>query len=164
MDASQRAADLIAVVVGRKVSHVWKGHGSTIYLELGVLTASTLTRKDGSSGNPSGEITIGVDGGWRIESEERIVCGSSSENIGVFSGVSKLVDRTICGIDFLGRLPELQISFSGGLYLASFMTAEGGPDWEIMDRRESVAWAMASEAGQIHIKECPIPAANQPLR
>lgn len=161
MATLQTPIDLIRAVIDREVAHAWKGYGSTIYLELGNLTPSTLIRKDGSNGNPRGELAIGVHWGWRIEERERIVCGSSSEDDQILTWLQVLVSRSVSDVSLVGRLPELQITFSGGLYLTSFMTAEGDPEWEIMDRRGSTLWAMDCEAGQIRIQEWPF---RQPTR
>ena len=64
-------------LVGMEVAHLWRGHGSAIFLEFGTLSPGSV-RRDGSPGNPMGEITIGIEWSWRIENANSIVCGSWS--------------------------------------------------------------------------------------
>lgn len=74
-----------------------------------------------------------IEWSWRIESENAILCGSWSDEEN-WEGVFKsLVGRKVLDVSVYGRLPELSIALSGGIYVASFMTAEGQPMWTILD-------------------------------
>jgi hypothetical protein len=52
-------------LIGKPVSHVWRGYGSAFFLEFGKLTPRK--RKSGEAGNPMGELTLMVEWSWRIE-------------------------------------------------------------------------------------------------
>ena len=126
-----------ATLRGQPLSAVWRGHGSSIFLEFGRLLPRR-TRVD-SFGNPQGEYdpqgeyTVMIEWSWRIESENAILCGSWSDEEN-WEGVFKsLVGRKVLDVSVYGRLPELSIALSGGIYVASFMTAEGQPMWTILD-------------------------------
>jgi hypothetical protein len=118
---------------GLLVSHVWRGHGSALFIELGRLTPTT--RRDGSPGNAEGQVSLMVEWSWRIEEERSIVCGSWSDEALWEPSFARLLGQRVDDIRTFGRLPEIQLSLSGGFYVASFMTAEGDPEWTLFDKR-----------------------------
>lgn len=90
-----------------------------------------------------------IEWSWRIESEGAILCGSWSDEEGWAEVFQSLVGRAVEDVSIHGRLPELSIALAGGLYVASFMTAEGQPVWTIFDNlRERVRW-LNVEDGEI---------------
>ena len=67
-------------VIGMPISHVWRGHGSALFIELGAL--APRTSRDGSAGEPQGEAGVMIEWSWRIEDGPSIACGSwSDENL-----------------------------------------------------------------------------------
>ena len=125
--------DFCAPVLNSPVSHVWRGHGSALFLEIGALTP--CVRRDGSAGNPVGEFELMIEGGWRLEDKFTILgCSWSDEKdwAGLFE---RLGGANVTTITLFARLPEVQVGFSNGLYLCSFMTIDGDPDWALCDRR-----------------------------
>lgn len=72
-----------------------------------------------------------IEWSWRIEDNDSILCGSWSDEKGWEQVFKSLIGRTVQDVSIYGRLPELSISFTGNLYVASFMTAEGQPAWTI---------------------------------
>lgn len=132
---------------GVPVSHVWRGHGSALFVELGRLTPTT--RRDGSPGNPEGEIGLMIEWSWRIEDERSIVCGSWSDEALWQTSFARLVGQRGSDITTFARLPEIQLSLSGGLHVASFMTAEGDPVWTLFDRREPTTVTVGCHSGVI---------------
>lgn len=74
-----------------------------------------------------------IEWSWRIESENAILCGSWSDEEGWENVFKSLIGRKVQDASIYGRLPELSIALTGGLYVASFMTAEGQPAWTIFD-------------------------------
>jgi len=60
---------------------------------------------------------------------------------------ARLLGRHIDNLATFGRLPELMISLSGGLYVCSFMTAEGDPAWVLFDRRGPSAITVGCHSG-----------------
>ncbi len=72
-----------------------------------------------------------IEWSWRIESEDAILCGSWSDEEGWDRVFKSLIGRKVQDALIYGRLPELSIALTGGLYVASFMTAEGQPAWTI---------------------------------
>jgi len=75
-----------------------------------------------------------IEWSWRIENEDSIVCGSWSDEDGWEDIFRSLIGRDVRDVSLFGRLPELSIALAGGLYIASFMTADGQPGWTIFDR------------------------------
>ncbi|TYC87994.1 hypothetical protein FMM79_11085 [Novosphingobium sp. BW1] len=46
-------------LIGLPISHVWRGYGAALFIELGNLTP--VAKHDGSPGNPEGEVSLGVE-------------------------------------------------------------------------------------------------------
>ncbi|CVI55074.1 hypothetical protein CFBP4996_06680 [Agrobacterium leguminum] len=121
-----------SALLTKPLSAVWRGHGSAIFLEFGGL--SPQEKRDGTAGNSHGDVTVMIEWSWRIESEDAIVCGSWSDEEGWEEIFQSLIGRDVQCAALFGRLPELSIALAGGLYVVSFMTAEGQPGWTIFDR------------------------------
>jgi hypothetical protein len=132
---------------GLAVAHVWRGHGSALFIELGALTPTT--RRDGSPGQPEGKIGLMIEWSWRIEDERSIACGSSSDEDLWPPAFAGLVGRMVEDLSTFGRPPEVVLSLEGDLRVASFMTAEGDPAWTLFDRRSSRTIAVCCRAGMM---------------
>src|SRR5512135_1837095 len=116
-----RFAELIAPLIGKRITHSWRGHGSAIFLELGLLHQSRSRRQ------PHGEATIMIQWSWRIEKARSIQTGSWSSERRITSGVRALKGRRIVDVAVEGRLPELNLRLNAGIWVHSFATAEGQP-------------------------------------
>jgi len=130
-----------SALLKKPLSAVWRGHGSAIFLEFGRL--SPQKRHDGTAANSQGDVTVMIEWSWRIEREDAIMCGSWSDEDGWDEIFQSLIGREVQDISLFGRLPELSIALTGGLYVVSFMTAEGQPVWTILDRcseRAKIGW------------------------
>jgi hypothetical protein len=126
------AADL----VGMKVSSLWRGYGSAIFLEFGTLSPGRV-RRDGSPGNPMGELTIGIEWSWRIKGAMSILCGSWSQEELWEPAFDLVRGSRVTGLTLFGRLPEIDLALTDDRHLLSFATAEGQPEWSLADRRSS---------------------------
>jgi hypothetical protein len=126
-------------LIGLPVSHVWRGYGSAIFLEFGRLTPRTY--RSGKSGNPRGELGLMIQWSWRIENAVSILCGSWGEERLWVPTFDLLRNKVVAELSVVGRLPEIVVGLTEGLYLSSFMTAEGDPQWSLFDRRSgTVRW------------------------
>ena len=136
-----------AGLIGLPVSRIWQGYGSAIFVEFGAV--QPRRRLDGSPGNPRGEWTLFIAWSWRIEGKRRIWCGSWSDGARWPRVFSRLQGRSVAAIQLQGRLPEVYVTFSSGLHLASMMTAEGDPAWNLTCR-QSTPWVSAGvRAGRL---------------
>ena len=117
-------------IEGYKISHAWLGHHSCLFLELGNLTEGK-SKKDGSSGNSIGEITVCLDFCWRIEKKRSIYIGTGESKRRLLNAISKIVNTTIVSVTTIGRLSELQIELSNNLWLTTFERYGGQPSWDI---------------------------------
>ena len=119
------------LLVGQAVSHIWFGDYSALYLELGELTPSKWARRDGSPANPDGEFTVYAGFDWRIE-RPRSIYGSRDCSRRRQRTISmELLGASVTSMTTYGRLPELQIGFSNGIWLATFGLGRGDPDWSV---------------------------------
>jgi hypothetical protein len=124
---------IAGALVGMKVSHLWRGYGSAIFLEFGDLTPNV--RHDGSPGNPEGELAIGIEWSWRIEHTTSVICGSWSKEEHWERTFNRIRKSQVTALSLFGRLPEIDLALTGNLHLLSFTTTTGQPEWSLADRR-----------------------------
>jgi ATP diphosphatase len=128
-------ARLQKAATGLKVSHVWRGYGSALFLELGTLTLTTL--RNGRTGQPRGEVGVMIESAWRVEDEMTILAGIWSEEQEWQALFDRLVGREVQGLTAVGRLPELSVDLGGNLHVVSFTSHTGEPAWALFDRRKA---------------------------
>lgn len=117
----QRAATLI----GMPVSKPWKGYGSTIFLDLGLLRAAP----DGKT--EKAEACISIDWDWRLENDRKVICGSSNSGPKISACLAAIERLTISGVALEGSPHELVVTFSNGVRLRSMAMVSGHPQWLI---------------------------------
>lgn len=142
-------------MLGLPVSRVWQGYGSAIFLEIGNLTLEKKrSRKDGKTRSSyKGDYGVMIEWSWRVERSRSIYFGSWSTDQVIENRLAKLKNRTIEGVEATGRLPELMIRLSGGLWVHSFAIAESQPRWCVfLDRKRLPVEWVVSERGKL-IKE-----------
>lgn len=136
---------------GLPVSHVWRGHGSALFLEFGQLSPGKALA-DGKAGNPQGQFGIMIQWSWRIENGSKILCGSWSDEKLWELSFKRLTGEKVVDAGCFGRLLEITVDLTSGLHVVSFMTVEGEPEWTIFDRTRSTgkeAWIRVKD-GSIH--------------
>jgi hypothetical protein len=138
-------------LIGLPVSHFWRGYGSAIFLEFGRLTPRT--RRSGAAGNPRGELGLMIQWSWRIEDRVSILCGSWSEEHLWEPTFDLLRNKAVVELSVVGRLPEIVVGLTEGLYVSSFMTAEGDPQWLLFDRRGGTLRTLGVEEGRLKLDD-----------
>ena len=146
-----------ASLVGLPISHVWRGYGSAIFIECGKL--QPVANRDGSAGNPEGEVSLGVEWSWRIEDATAIRCGSWSDEDLWERAFDALRDARIARCELSGALPEVAMTTDGGVRFLSFSTTDGQPQWYFLDRRNGTQRWFTVRAGQLHLEGRSDPAA-----
>ena len=111
-------------LAGMAVSKTWRGSGSAIFLEFGKLSRN-------GAGQAKGEATAMLEWSWRIEKARSVMFGSFSGERKIARGLQSLVGQKILDVATEGRLPELVIHLSSGLWVHSFTTVEGHPRWTL---------------------------------
>jgi hypothetical protein len=143
------ASPFFEALIGKAVTHVWRGHGSAMFLEFGKLTPRT--RIDCTPGQPDGEISLMIEWSWRIERPKSILGGSWSAE-GRWPGMyEKLKGATVSEVQLYGQLPEICVSLSNGLRVASFMTAEGQPEWALIARQPKIG-SLCVKRGSLYVE------------
>lgn len=145
-----------ATLASLSITHVWRGYGSAIFIEIGKL--SPRSRRDGSPGNPEGEVSLGVEWSWRIEDRASIVCGSWSEEERWEPALDLLRNAQIARCDLFGAIPEVVIVTEAGIRFLSFSTTDGQPQWHMVDRRNGPARWFTVRQGQLHLGDGTEPA------
>jgi hypothetical protein len=146
-------AELAEPLIGLPISRVWRGYGSALFLEIGALTEKVLRRSNGTSKISSeGQFGIMIDWSWRVERPRSIYFGSWSSDRIIDNRLNKLQGKTIIDLQVEGRLPELVVTLSGGLWVCSFATVEGQPEWCLFLNDRSPREWLGSEQGRL-IKE-----------
>ncbi|HTH96998.1 MAG TPA: hypothetical protein VL574_06235 [Stellaceae bacterium] len=141
--------DLARSLVGLPVGHVWRGYGSALFLEFGALRPRL--RRDGSFGNPHGQISLMLEWSWRIEGRRRILCGSWSDKRRWPRVFNLVRGKTVESVTLFGRLAELDLGFSHGLHALSFMTADGDPAW-ILIRNDTTRTVFRVRHGRLSVE------------
>jgi hypothetical protein len=138
-----------APLIGLPITRIWQGYGSAIFLEFG--NVQPRRRRDGSPGNPRGEMTLMLERGWRIEGKRRIWCGSWSDGERWPRAFSRLEGASVASASLLGRLPEVSLGLSNGLWVLSMTTQESDPDWTLFQRKDEESVAMYVRAGRLRV-------------
>jgi len=139
-------------LIGMEISHVWRGHGSAIFIEFGTLS-ETGNRRDGSKRNPQGKVGLMVKWSWRIQNPKEIVCGSWSDEAIWDENLRSLVGEHVSNCELFGTLPEITVKTNGGMEFLSFSTTDGQPQWALMDCREAQVNSYLIRDGQLFL-EC----------
>jgi len=136
-------------LIGLPISHVWRGYGSALFIELGNLTP--VMKHDGSPSHPEGEVSLGVEWSWRIEDRMTIQCGSWSEERLWEPAFDSLRESRVTKCELFGSLPEVMLTTDAGVRLLSFSTTDGQPQWYLVDRRDGTSRWFTVREGQLHI-------------
>jgi hypothetical protein len=138
----------VDALIGKPVSHVWRGFGSAIFFEFGELIPGK--ERKGKEGNPIGELTLMIEWSWRIEKPRSILGGSWSSE-GKWQGMfNKLVEANVVAVEFFGHIPEICISLSNGLRISSFSTVEGQPEWALLTRKPALG-SLCVKVGRLSV-------------
>jgi hypothetical protein len=86
---------------------------------------------------------------WRIENTASILCGSWSEEHLWGPTFDLLRNKAVVELSVVGRLPEIVVALTEGLYVSSFMTAEGDPQWALFDRRGGTLRTLSVKEGRL---------------
>lgn len=135
--------------IGKRVSTVWNGYGTALFLELGRL--HRVPPLKGNKKRSRGNVTLMIEWSWRIEAPRSIVVGSFDTERRIQSKPQILKGQRITDIAISCRLPEISIAFSNKNWLHSFATEAGQPEWALIFRGEGSVFV---RRGRIHfIKE-----------
>jgi hypothetical protein len=150
MDTVQeKFVEMTTGLIGIPVTHIWRGYGSAIFIELGELKPGRLLR-NGTPGNPRGPFGLMIEWSWRIEGKRRIWCGSWSDDSRWPRVFACLLGSKVASISLVGRLPEIDMGLANGLHIVSMMTAEGDPQWALSEHGIP-GLAFEIKAGKLHM-------------
>jgi hypothetical protein len=154
---------LVAPILGLPISRPWRGYGSALFLELGELHDEPLLpsrRRPEGDTSQKGQATIMIEWSWRVERARSIAFGSWSTERRMTNGVARLVGHRIEAIDIVGRLPEVLVQLSDGLWLQTFNTSEGQPEWTVFLPDES--WVTVIAGHVVHNIQNQTPVRRRP--
>jgi hypothetical protein len=143
-------------LIGQPISHIWRGHGSAIFIEFGHLTPRS--RSDGTPANPDGDVSLCVEWSWRIEDAHEIICGSWSDEELWEPALNHLKKAKIVQCELFGFLPEVAVTTDTGLRFLTFSTTDGQPRWHLVDRRGSLTRWFSIRNGKLHLGDGTEPA------
>jgi hypothetical protein len=138
--AKDNIKELVQPLIGLKVSRVWRGFGSALFVELGKLSRKAYKLKSGKRKSYLiGQQSIFVGYSWRVERSKSIYFGSWNTQRLIDNRLPKLEGRVVESIIFVGRLPEIYIKLSDGLWIHSFDISSSyhhQPSWYITLRNK----------------------------
>lgn len=103
-------------LIGLPVTLPWKGHGSTIFIELGKLVPFSYKDRERYK---RGEACISISWDWRVERGHEILFGSSNRGTKIEQGIQLFKNQIIEEVDITGTVLELEVKLSGGFLLRS---------------------------------------------
>lgn len=124
--SNENFIQIVQPLLGLTISLPWKGYGTAIFLELGVLAPPEPHRRYNV-----GEACIYVAWDWRVEAENAVLYGSSNSRPKIEAGILSLRGTAIQAISIVGPIPELVVQFSNGHCLRSMIMVTGDPEWFI---------------------------------
>ena len=124
--SKEEAPAFVLPFVGKVMGRVWRGYGSSIFLEIGELT------------NDKGELTIMIEWSWRVEKEQEIMFGSWSDDSEFHELLQKLKGLMLKSISFQFWLPEVVVELSNSTWVCSFATVEGDPEWALFTESKTM--------------------------
>jgi hypothetical protein len=135
-------------LIGKSLSHYWRGFGSAIFLEFGELRERT--HRNGEPRNPCGEFGVMIQWSWRVEKDSSILWGSWSDEAFWNQAFTDLRGAIAMELQLFGQIPEIRIGLSSGHRIASFMTADGDPQWTLFDRGSEPERWLHVRQGELH--------------
>jgi hypothetical protein len=156
MDAIPAFEALAASLIGKPISHLWRGFGSAVFFEFGDLTPTL--KRDGLPGNPEGQVSLGVEWSWRIEDDTKILAGSWSDEKLWEPAFALLRAARIERLNLIGRLAEIGLATDQGVHFISFSTTDGQPQWHLVDRRLEQAQWITVRNGKLYLGDGSEPA------
>jgi hypothetical protein len=99
-------------MIGLALSHIWRGHGSAIFLEFGELRQKP--KRDGSEANAAGQMSLMIEWSWRIEDHATIRCGSWSDEELWADAFAAILGSQVQDVKVFGHLPEIEVTFPTG--------------------------------------------------
>ncbi len=130
----RRAADVLdgfaEHLIGAPVTHYWRGKGSALFIEFGVLNM------EGRRNNLRGRMSLQLLCDWRVEGRRTILCGSSNDAAVSARSLRLLKSGVVRSVSLVGYMKELEIFLSNDLRLQSFSCSRGDPQWCLLDNRE----------------------------
>jgi len=130
-------------LIGLRVSRVWQSFEWSLFLELGKLSWEpfpkeiVLRRKLKRRGSWKGESGLMLDAGWRIERENSILADFRADEAEMERAVRSLKGRRVEAVDVEGRLPEISVQLSGGLWVRSLTVSSDETQWALFLRRDA---------------------------
>ncbi|MFD2262977.1 hypothetical protein ACFSM5_08770 [Lacibacterium aquatile] len=125
---------LIKNLIQMPLNHVWRGHGSALFLEFGLLEPVLL--RNGKQGHPRGEMSVHPGTDWRFEQAGRVVCAAYGNEDHWHKTWASLIGQRLVAIDIGNSIPDLTLSFENGTRLRSFVLTEEPPAWTLTDHRQ----------------------------
>lgn len=126
------AEPTLKTLAGMLVSDIWFSDHSICYLELGSLTPGRV-RRNGSIGNPVGEVTVFLGYDWSAQSAglnfSRIYLHKHKDERNALA--ARILGATIESASIAERGLQIQICLSTGVTLISVSLEDEEPDWDV---------------------------------
>lgn len=150
--------ELAQPLIGLPITRPWLGYGSALFLELGKLRK--VPPFVGAGGKvfhekPQGRASVMVEFGWRMERRSSIELSFDSSPRRIQNAVRKLRGKRLASISLLGRIAEVSLELTEGLWIQTFGYIGTKPDWCIF--LPDGSWLSVKRGRLVHDRTKQIP-------
>jgi hypothetical protein len=145
MVANARA--FTTALIGKRVSHAWRGYGSVIFLEFGKLR--DVHGLNGKSSGPFGELSLMSGWKWRIDSGRSTLAASWSNERRWLPTLKRLIGGKVRSVKFSSGLPHISISLTNGLRVVS-PAVDNFSSWSVIGHQPSRG-SLSVNRGKLHV-------------
>ena len=114
-------------IVGQSVSHAWQGYAGVLFFEFGKLSPAEYTLRDGSPGQPRGEITLTTMqsfAAWKLLLHGKHIATSDAMYRHINRNIKRLIGRRLQTFAIDAPSHSTRLTFSNGLVLTTSTLAE----------------------------------------
>jgi len=136
----------LGLLAGKKVSHVWRGHGTYASLEVGEIHEKEVDSPKGKYLMKEGDWTLALDGDWKMYKGDGEIADSVNDDLKVLDFKLQLLkDLTIKSINLSDDKKSASIFFDKDLAITARSAEYGFISTKNYERKRSLVFEPTGE-------------------
>ena len=136
----------LGLLAGKKVSHVWRGHGTYASLEVGEIHEKEVDSPKGKYTVKEGDWTVALDGDWKMYKGDGEIADSVNDDLKVLDFKLQLLkDLTIKSINLSDDKKSASIFFDKDLAITARSAEYGFISTKNYERKRSLVFEPTGE-------------------